>query len=100
MLFRSAEYGQALETVDCRVKRHMLTEENGFAVTPTILEEITPELDMLFLCEPNNPTGALTEPVLLRKILERCAACGTLLVVDECFNDWLDDPAAHTLKGE
>ena len=91
---------QALETVDCRVKLHMLTEENGFAVTPTILEEITPELDMLFLCEPNNPTGALTEPVLLRKILERCAACGTLLVVDECFNDWLDDPAAHTLKGE
>ena len=82
------------------MKQHMLTEENGFAVTPAILEEITPELDMLFLCEPNNPTGALTEPDLLRKILERCAACGTLLVVDECFNDWLDDPAAHTLKGE
>lgn len=66
-----AEYGQALETVDCRVKQHMLTEENGFAVTPTILEEITPELDMLFLCEPNNPTGALTEPVLLAGDIDR-----------------------------
>lgn len=66
-----AEYGQALETVDCRVKQHMLTEENGFAVTPTILEEITPELDMLFLCEPNNPTGVLTEPVLLAGDIDR-----------------------------
>lgn len=95
-----AEYGQALSTVDCRVEQYLLTEENGFAVTPAILDRITPELDMLFLCEPNNPTGALTDLDLLRRILQQCADCGTLLVVDECFNDWLDDPAAHTLKGE
>ena len=29
----------------------------------------------------------------------RCAACGTLLVVDECFLDFLPDHALHTAKG-
>ena len=57
-------------------------------------------LDILFLCEPNNPTGRTTPRALLLRILERCAACGTRLVVDECFNEFLDDPAAHTLLGE
>ena len=41
-----------------------------------------------------------TPRALLLRILERCAACGTRLVVDECFNEFLDDPAAHTLLGE
>ncbi len=61
---------------------------------------IEPGLDILFLCEPNNPTGRTTPRALLLRILERCAACGTRLVVDECFNEFLDDPAAHTLLGE
>ena len=72
----------------------------GFAVTEALLERIEPGLDILFLCEPNNPTGRTTPRALLLRILERCAACGTRLVVDECFNEFLDDPAAHTLLGE
>ena len=57
-----------------------------------------PGLDILFLCEPNNPTGRTTPRALLLRILERCAACGTRLVVDECFNEFLDDPAADVYK--
>ena len=36
----------------------------------------------------------------MSQILERCAACGTLLAVDECFHEFLDDPPAHTLLPE
>ena len=54
---------------------------------------------MVFLCQPNNPTGQLTALPLVEQILHRCAACGTLLVVDECFLDFLPDHALYTAKG-
>ena len=94
-----SEYENALSLCGCSVTRFPLYAEDGFTVTEKILTEITPELDMLFLCEPNNPTGRTTDRRLLEAILERCAACGTLLVVDECFNDLLDAPEEHTLFG-
>lgn len=95
-----AEYEQALAVAGCTADRFFLREEEGFAVTEALLERIEPGLDILFLCEPNNPTGRTTPRALLLRILERCAACGTRLVVDECFNEFLDDPAAHTLLEE
>lgn len=95
-----AEYEQALKNTNCIVERFVLNAGDGFAVTPAVLERITPGLDMVFLCEPNNPTGRATDPALLRTILQKCTAVGARLVVDECFNEFLDDPAAHTLRGE
>lgn len=94
-----SEYENALSLWSCRVSRFPLSEGNGFSVTEDILSAVTPELDLLFLCEPNNPTGRTTDRALLERILKRCAACGTLLAVDECFNEFLDDPEAHTLLG-
>lgn len=94
-----AEYAAALHSVDCRVHEYLLRPERDFAVEEDFLTCITPETDLVLLCEPNNPTGRTTDPTLLHRILETCAANGTLLVVDECFNEFLDDPAAHTLEG-
>lgn len=95
-----SEYEAALALTGCKIERFFLEETTGFIVTESILSHITPGLDLLFLCEPNNPTGRTTPRALLGRILERCAACGTLLVVDECFNEFLDDPTAHTLQDE
>ena len=92
-----SEYENALTLWGCAVSRLPLSEANGFAVTEDILSAITPGLEVVFLCEPNNPTGRTTDRSLLERILERCEACGTLLAVDECFNDLLDNPPAHTL---
>ena len=93
------EYGAALELARCRVEQHPLKEKNGFVLQEDFLAAITPETDMVFLCEPNNPTGRTTPKPLLRAVLDRCAEMGTLLVVDECFGGFLADPDAHTLKG-
>jgi threonine-phosphate decarboxylase len=77
---------------------HTLFEEEGFTLTESILGRITPELDMLFICNPNNPTGLTVAPDLLIRILVACEKTGTLLVVDECFNGFLDEPEKHSLK--
>lgn len=94
-----AEYEAALELAGCRVDHSVLKEENGFLLGEDFLRAITPDMDMVFLCEPNNPTGRTTPRTLLARVLERCRAAGALLVVDECFGDFLADPAAHTMKG-
>lgn len=93
-----AEYQQALESVDCLTEPFYLKEEDGFAVGEKILDAICPELDMVFLCNPNNPTGILTERALLVKLLEKCRRLGIFLVVDECFLDFVKEPENFTLK--
>ena len=94
-----AEYAAALETVHCDVQRFLLREENDFAVTDGFVDAIDDSTDAVFLCQPNNPTGQLTALPLVEQVLRRCTACGTLLVVDECFLDFLPDHALHTAKG-
>ena len=94
-----AEYEAALAAVGCRVERYALREAEGFRLDEGFLEAIRPGVGMVFLCEPNNPTGLTSPRPLLLRVLERCRQAGTLLVVDECFGDFLADPAAHTLKG-
>ena len=95
-----AEYEAALRSVRCEVKHYFLREEQGFRLGEDILPLIQPGVGMVFLCEPNNPTGVATPRPLLGRILARCREVGALLVADECFGDFLDEPAAHTLKGE
>lgn len=91
-----AEYATALETVGCTVERHFLREENDFAVTEDILNAVHPGIEMVFLCQPNNPTGQLAQPALVEALLHKCEAVGARLVVDECFLDFL--PEGDTLS--
>lgn len=96
-----AEYAQALEAVGCEVEREILKKENGFTLQHTILEKLQKEeLQMVFLCNPNNPTGILMDPELLREIAAICEKRRIYLVVDECFLDFVPEPEVHTLKGE
>ena len=86
-----AEYAAALETVDCEIHRHMLREENDFALTDDVLNAIEPPIDRVFLCQPNNPTGQAADRTFMRRILAKCEAVGARLAVDECFLDFLPD---------
>ena len=94
-----AEYAAALDTAGCEVKRFFLGEAEDFAVTDALVDAVDESTDMVFLCQPNNPTGQLASPGLVEKLLRRCEACGAILAVDECFLDFLPDHALHTAKG-
>lgn len=86
-----AEYERALQCIGAQVIYHRLLPENGFCITPQILPELTSQIDMLFLCNPNNPTGELVEPELLLAVLERCRNQKILCILDECFLDFLEN---------
>lgn len=80
-----SEYEQALDSVGCEVARYTLDREKNFDLDRGFLEKIGPELDMVFLCTPNNPTGRLIDRALLEEAVVRCGTVGAVLVVDECF---------------
>lgn len=91
-----AEYEQALSTVSCNVEHYVMNE--GFALDGGILEAITEQHDILFLCNPNNPTGFLIEPDFLRAIVKKCRDCKVFLVIDECFQDFIAEPEVYSMK--
>ena len=66
-----AEYEQALVSVGCEISRYYLKEENDFCIQkdyPDVLKREKP--DIIFLCNPNNPTGITIPQDLLEEILE------------------------------
>lgn len=91
------EYQQALNSVLCRTDVYQTQEKNGFRIGEDILNRITPDVDILFLCNPANPTGILTDRDLLEKILHKCERTDTLMVVDECFMDLVDEPEKFSM---
>lgn len=93
-----SEYEAALELASCPTDRFPLREEDGFVLREDFLGAVTPETDMVFLCQPNNPTGRTAPRPLLERALRRCREAGALLVVDESFCGFLDNPDAYTAK--
>ncbi|MDR3115521.1 MAG: aminotransferase class I/II-fold pyridoxal phosphate-dependent enzyme [Treponema sp.] len=84
-----SDYGLASQIAGAEVVSYRLSEQNNFRLTHTFLEKMsqdrTNKIDMVFLCNPNNPTGVLIDPVLLAEIVQECEKLAILLVVDECF---------------
>ncbi len=65
--------------------------EDGFALRGDFLEVLTEEVDLLFLANPNNPTGKLMSREELRRVLIHCREKGICVVLDECFIEFCDE---------
>ena len=95
-----SEYARCVRLFGGTVKEYPLSEIDGFAITESFLQAVTPDTDMVFLCHPNNPTGRLCPPELVAKLADRCRDTGTYLVVDECFLPFTDGVSALPLLAE
>ncbi len=52
---------------------------------------------LVFLTTPNNPTGTITPLDEIVKLAQECAEVGALLVVDEAYQEFSEEPSAVTL---
>jgi len=91
------EYEEAMRCTGTEIAGYCLNHED-FKIKEDILEMVDTSVDAVFICNPNNPTGVLTEKSLLVKILEKAKACGAFLVLDECFLDFTGDEAALSMS--
>jgi len=81
-------YEYAARAVLGNVCYYRTREEDFFRLTEAFWGELTEEVDLLFLANPNNPTGSLLSREYLRKLLYRCKEKDIYLVLDECFIDF------------
>ena len=87
-----SEYALGLARAGGRMARYPLRPETGFELDAGFLRFLEEEKpDVVFLCNPNNPTGRTVAPGLLQEILRLCGTQGTRLFLDECFLDLSDD---------
>ena len=93
-----SEYEDALNSVECEVNHYIL--KDNYSVDNGFLEEIKEELDIIFLCNPNNPTGALIEKYFSLKVLEKAKKMNITVVFDESFLDFVEDNYRYSLIKE
>lgn len=86
-----SEYEHALRTVGCQCRYYFLREKHGFQIMSDLLDQITEVIDLVVICNPNNPTGLLFPNNLYQPLIEKCRLRNCVLAVDECFQDFLAD---------
>lgn len=92
-----SEYEQALKTVGTDIKYFALEEENSFRLTDKIINNIKIDTDIVFICNPNNPTGQIVDKILLEKVIAHCNLMNTTIVIDECFMDFVENKEKYSI---
>ena len=84
-----AEYELGLKAAgDTEIIYDIYSENDDFTFTSAVtscIRENKP--DVIFMCNPNNPTGKLADPALVREIADVSKEAGTRVFLDECFID-------------
>ena len=95
-----SEYERALNTVGCRIKYYETERKDSFCIDERFLSELNEETDIIFLCSPGNPSGAVIDRGLLLKVIRLCEKFQIRLIVDECFAELLEEPEKHSVMNE
>lgn len=88
-------YQAASRAAGAEIDRLPLSAGDGFRLDPGRLEAALEgaraqgrPIDLVFMANPNNPTGRLIDSPSLDRILDLCRARGVLVVLDEAFLDF------------
>lgn len=97
------EYENAVKASGGEAVKLYAAKGNSFELSPEeLISEIYTrrdgDIDMLFLCNPNNPTGKLLGRREICLIAEACEERRIRLIVDECFLPFCDEEGECTMK--
>jgi len=94
-----SDYERSAGSWGAEVLRYPLPAANGFALDGGFAQMAREERpDLVYVCNPNNPTGALAGAGLLEELLACCRDVGAWVAVDECFLDFAGKAGEHTCK--
>lgn len=92
------EYEASLKGIGCDIQYYYLKESNDFRIENNFLEKAGPLTELMYICNPNNPTGKLIDADNMEQILKYCRDNGIMLIVDECFIDFVEAPEKFSMK--
>lgn len=86
-----SEYENELKNLGSEIFYFPLEEKEDFKLNlPRLLNALTPDIDLLVICNPNNPTGTAITTDEMEKILIHCKNNGTSVMVDETYIEFSD----------
>ena len=80
------EYEVAAKMMGAKIKR---VEMPGLRIHPELIVEGMAKDDVVFVCNPNNPTGQYLGKKAMGQILEEAERADALLVIDEAYVDFV-----------
>ena len=101
-----SEYESTLKSIGCKIQFFLLQSRENFRLD---IEELSKNIkkigssrpyqgrDLLFLCNPNNPTGQLINKTDLLKIINVAQKRGVFVLIDEVFMDFVEQEGKETL---
>lgn len=88
-----SEYEREVAMGGGRSHYFSLTEASEFQLDISALtEELSHNIDLLILCNPNNPTSSVIKRDPMREILDYCKRKSITVLVDETYVEFADEP--------
>ncbi len=86
--FSDAEMAAKMLGMECRSV--LLDKKKNLKFDPEkFLAAITDDVTVIYLDNPNNPTGQVISLYVIQKILDRAAEVGAAVIVDEAYGDFM-----------
>lgn len=93
-----SEYERAALAAGAKIESILLSPEENFQIASAKIIARLPAVDMVFITNPNNPTGTLMPNNEIEIIVAAAHKAGTIVIVDESFVDFLPDGHMYTCK--
>ena len=88
-----SEYEKMCRMANCQLVHVVLRENEWEDLSP--LYDVVRQVDVIFLCHPNNPTGVTYERGVMQKIIETCRKNNCYLIIDEAFYDFTNEQISY-----
>ncbi len=86
-----SEYEKALKAEEIEVNYHYISTDHSFKLNINRLKkDLTGDIDIFFLCNPNNPTGKFITRDKIKELLLHNKKKDIFTVIDEAFVDFLE----------
>ena len=87
-----SEYEREVKLCGGTTIYYPLREANGFRLQPEdFIPRLNESIDMLIICNPNNPTSTCIHTKQMRCILDACKEHGIFVMIDETYVEFADN---------
>lgn len=93
-----SEYEEAVLSICGEIEYYNLKEDDEFKLNMGLIDCLNESIDMIFVCNPNNPTGVLSGNYFIENLANRALETNTTVVIDESFLDFLHCEEEYTSK--
>lgn len=92
-----SEYERSVSLSGGKTSYYPLREENDFHLDlDDFCSKITSDLDLIIICNPNNPTSSIINRKEMRHILDCCKEHSVYVMVDETYIEFVEDYKSYT----